>query len=240
MSYRNAFVGILMLPLLACEPNPGSEVALDSCIRDSDCASGQTCDRGRCVAIIPEEEKAAPAPNELPKPKIKRVHPFEITTSAQPGEPPTTPLDTETKVASVPISELGIGPARLGMLRSEWFSVPKGEFAPPLATDPDGVDARGLAKVGEADLLALFKGGVLCQLSTRSDRAATALGVRPGDTAARVEERYGAISEVAPRYAEDLKGIYFIFRSPTGGDVPSPGPVPKDAIVDEIIVGSCL
>jgi hypothetical protein len=199
-----------------------------------------TCDRGQCVAALPQTQAVVlKDPNALPTVKVKSVAPFAIETTAQTGNPVADKIAGETQIASVPITELGIGAARLGMHRSEWFSVPQSEFLPSLADDPAGVDARGRAVLnGEVELLALFKRGILCQLSTKSERAATLLGLRAGDAVGQVTQKYGDLSEREPRSAARFPGIYFRFKDGSQNAAEA-GPLPETATIEEIIVGTC-
>jgi hypothetical protein len=227
--------------LLACDTPHDTQRSsqLTACVKASDCESGQACDaNGRCVAAIslPEKTNVLP-PNGIPKVKVKSLAPFEVTTNEQNASAPTKIL-VDDQVASVPITELGIGVARIGMTKAEWFSVPGGEFVPPEPGDPAGVDARGISTMDGAPVIAFYKNGFLCQLSTKSDHAATLLGVRPGDPAYQATEKYGAISTQEPRFAEKLKGVVFRFKV-NGEPIPDSSEVPSTAKIDEILVGTC-
>jgi hypothetical protein len=231
-----------LLLFMACS-QPETEkqgAALLKCVKASDCEIGQACDaNGQCVAAItPNVSGPALAPGEIPKVKVKSLAPYEVQVGEQNASAPNKILVDE-QVASIPITELGIGVARIGMTRAEWFSVPSGEFVPAEPGDPPGVDARGLSTMDGAAVVGYFKSGFLCQLSTRSDHAATLLGVRPGDSASRIIEKYGNLSDKAPRTAEQLQGVSFHFTV-NGAPVADTGAVSADAKISEVIVGACL
>lgn len=227
--------------MLACSnPQEPESYNTGTCVRASDCeVIGMACDKGRCVAALSAQPNPSTEPAGIPKIKVKPLKPFDLQTSSQDGSSMPTKIPVDPQVSSVPITELGIGGARLGMTRSEWFSVPNGEFAPAEPGDPPGVDARGLALMDGVRVVGLFKGGILCQLSTKHDHAATMLGLRPGDPAYRAKDLYGAISSNEPRFAEKLKGVFYRFRV---GETPVPaqGDIPDNAVIDEIFIGTCM
>jgi hypothetical protein len=241
MSKKRYLAGSFAAIVLACNaPNTTGKSQPTSCIKASDCEIGLTCDNnGRCVAAISTTEKPFTLPADgIPKINVKVLKPFEVTVTDQNTSAPTKML-VDNQVASVPITELGIGDARIGMTKAEWFSVPSGDFAPPEPGDPAGTEARGISSMDGAPVVAFYKNGVLCQLSTKSDHASTLLGIRPGSPAYQVTEKYGALSTEEPRFAEKLKGVVFRFTL-NEKPIPSSGEVPSTAKVDEILVGTCL
>jgi hypothetical protein len=241
MSKKRYIAGGFAAIVLACNTptTTGKSTELTSCVKASDCEIGQACDAGgRCVAAISLNEKPITLPADgVPKVKVRSLAPYEVQTNEQNASAPTMIL-VDNQVASVPITELGIGVARIGMTKAEWFSVPGGEFVSPEPGDPAGTEARGISTMDGAPVVAFYKGGVLCQLSTKSDHTATLLGVRPGDAASQVVDKYGALSTQDPRFAEKLKGVVFRFTL-NAEPIPVSGEVPSTAKVSEILVGTC-